>query len=230
MGLHESLFGRVFSVSLLLFAVSFCYADDKTIQVVGFGECADCKESNIKTIHAFLGLGVTITCRNANGEINTRGEGKLDKDGKFVVLLPKEMVKDGKLREDCFAQLHNASATPCPTHNGIEASKIVFTNSENNEKQTLKPLENLKFSTTLCTSAFLWPFFKHPPFPKIPPFPLFKNPLIPPIPPILKKPPLPPIPTYTKPPLPLIPPMLKKSFPEIPIFQKPLFPPSLTQP
>lgn len=56
MGLHESLFGRVFSVSLLLFAVSFCYADDKTVQVVGFGECADCKESNIKTIHAFLGM------------------------------------------------------------------------------------------------------------------------------------------------------------------------------
>lgn len=45
-----------FSVSLLLFAVTFCYAVDKTIQVVGTGECADCKESNIKTTHAFSGM------------------------------------------------------------------------------------------------------------------------------------------------------------------------------
>ncbi|MCD7466359.1 hypothetical protein HAX54_002983 [Datura stramonium] len=213
------------SVSLLLFAVSFCYAVDETIQVVGFGECADCKESNIKNVHAFSGLRVTIDCKVGNGEIKTRGVGQLDKVGRFEVSLPKEMMKDGKLKEDCYAQLHSASAAPCPTHNDIEASKIVVTKSENNEKHIVKPAGNLKFSTALCTSAFLWPHFKYPPFPTLPPFPIYKNPLLPPIPPIYKKPPLPPIPTYQMPPLPPIPTYQMPPLPPIPTYGKPLLPP-----
>ncbi|XP_059296858.1 proline-rich protein 4 isoform X2 [Lycium ferocissimum] len=255
MGL-QSLCGRVligFYVSLiLLFAVSFCYADDKTIQVVGIGECADCKESNIKTIHAFSGLRVTIDCKAGNGKFKTRGEGQLDKDGKFVVSLPKEMVKDGKLKEDCYAQLHSASAAPCPAHNGIEASKIVFTKSENNdEKHTLKPAGNLKFSTALCTSKFFFFFhhFKHPLFPPIDKKPLPPIPIYKPKPPVFKIPPIPiykPIPKPPLPPIPIykpIPPFLKKPwpplFPKVPImhpklppfdFHHPLFPPSIAHP
>lgn len=50
--------------ALLLVSVSFCYGDDppylppmvdQTVEVVGLGECADCKESNIKTSQAFSG-------------------------------------------------------------------------------------------------------------------------------------------------------------------------------
>ncbi|OIT25297.1 PREDICTED: proline-rich protein 4-like [Nicotiana attenuata] len=242
MGL-QSLCGRVllgFSVSLLLFAVTFCYADDKTIQVVGIGECADCKESNIKTTHAFSGLRVTIDCKVENGEIKTRGEGKLDKDGKLVVSLPQEMVKDGKLKEDCYAQLHSAYAAPCPAHNGIDRSKIVVIKSENDEKHTLKAAGNLKFSTALCTSAFLWPHYKYPPLPKLPPFPKIHSwkkkhypkmylPLPPihkkPFPPIYKKPLPPPILIYKPKPKPT-PPVFKP--PTVPIYKpkpKPLPPP-----
>jgi hypothetical protein len=39
----------------LVFAAEFCYADDSTAEVVGIGECADCAQSNIKTVHAFSG-------------------------------------------------------------------------------------------------------------------------------------------------------------------------------
>lgn len=43
----------VFWVSL--FSATFCYANDKTVEVVGLGECADCKESNVKASHAVSG-------------------------------------------------------------------------------------------------------------------------------------------------------------------------------
>lgn len=55
MGL-QSLCGRVLlGLSLSLLLSTFCIADDNTIKVVGFGECADCKENNINTIHALSG-------------------------------------------------------------------------------------------------------------------------------------------------------------------------------
>lgn len=60
MGL-QSLCGRVLlGLSLSLLLSSFCIADDKTIKVVGFGECADCKENNINTIHALSGSFLLI--------------------------------------------------------------------------------------------------------------------------------------------------------------------------
>ncbi|KAK4377350.1 hypothetical protein RND71_003646 [Anisodus tanguticus] len=155
--------------------------------------------------------------------IQKKGEGELDKDGKFNVPLPKEMVKDGKLKEDCYAQLHSASVASCPAHNGIESSKIVLTKYENNdEMHTLTPAKNIKFSTALCTSKFFWDhFFKHPLFP-----PIDKKPLPPPIVPIYKpkpslfkipivpiykpirKPPLPPIIIYKPIPKPPLPPII----------------------
>ncbi|XP_022853459.1 proline-rich protein 4-like isoform X3 [Olea europaea var. sylvestris] len=192
----------------LLFAASFCRGDEKTIEVVGVGECADCKENNIKTSQAVSGLSVTIDCKLQNGEIKRVGVGELDKEGKFKVSLPEEIVQEGKLKEECYAQLHSASAAPCPAHNGLEDSKVVL-KSITNGKHTFSPNRNLKFSTALCTSAFLWPFFKYPPSPKIHPwkkhfpkvyFPPLKNfghpwPL-PPFPPVYTKPLPPPVPIY----------------------------------
>ncbi|KAL3597453.1 hypothetical protein D5086_009090 [Populus alba] len=151
----------------LIFAATFCYAGDKTVEVVGTGECADCAESNIKTVHAFKGLRVTIDCKPENGEFKTRGFGELDEEGKFKVSLPSEVVKDGKLKEECYAQLHSASAAPCPSHDGLESSKIVL-KSKTDEKHTFGLAGKLKFSPVTCTSAFLWPHFKYPPLPKLP--------------------------------------------------------------
>uniref|UniRef100_A0A2K1Z762 Proline-rich protein 4 n=1 Tax=Populus trichocarpa TaxID=3694 RepID=A0A2K1Z762_POPTR len=156
----------------LVFAAAFCYADDSTAEVVGIGECADCAQSNIKTVHAFSGLKVTIDCKPENGEFKTRGVGELDEEGKFKVSLQNDVVKDGKLKEECYAQLHSASAAPCPAHNGLESSKIVF-KSKTDEKHTFGLAGKLKFSPVTCTSAFLWP---HPPITKPLPLPTWKLP------------------------------------------------------
>ncbi|KAH8498161.1 hypothetical protein H0E87_017188 [Populus deltoides] len=227
----------------LVFAAAFCYADDSTAEVVGIGECADCAQSNIKTVHAFSGLKVTIDCKPENGEFKTRGVGELDEEGKFKVSLPNDVVKDGKLKEECYAQLHSASAAPCPAHNGLESSKIVF-KSKTDEKHTFGLAGKLKFSPVTCTSAFLWP---HPPITKPLPLPTWKLPplknfhhpyLFPPkvfppfppkvFPPIHKKPLLPHVPIYKpkpKPPMFKPPPVpIYKPKPKPPIF-KPLPPP-----
>ncbi|XP_019165404.1 PREDICTED: proline-rich protein 4-like [Ipomoea nil] len=180
-----------FLLSLFL-VMSFCYADDKTVQVVGFGECGDCKENNIQTTQAFSELRVSIDCKLENGEMRTRGMGKLDKDGKFEVSLPAEIVKHGGgLKEECYAQLQTASSSaPCPAHNAIEASKIVKTGGK---KHGFEAAGKLKFSAAICTSAFL-PHFKKPFFKKpLPhPFPFYK-PKPHPIIPIYKPKPKPPV-------------------------------------
>ncbi|KAK7834225.1 proline-rich protein 4 [Quercus suber] len=72
------------------------------------------RTSNNNFVYHGVGLRVTIDCKPENGHFKTRGVGKLDE------------VKDGKLNEECYAQLHSASAAPCPTHNGLESSKVVF--------------------------------------------------------------------------------------------------------
>ncbi|GAV91148.1 Pollen_Ole_e_I domain-containing protein [Cephalotus follicularis] len=233
----------------LLFAASFCHGDTDTVEVVGIGECADCSQSNIKTSQAFSGLRVAIDCKPENGEFKTRGVGELDEEGKFKVSLPHDMINnDGKIKEECYAQLHSASATPCPVYNGLESSKIVY-KSKTNEKHTLGLIGNLKFSPTTCTSILLdkkpfilpppFPIFKTP-FPKIPIFkkpfpppfpkiPIFKKPLPPPFP-IFEKPFPPPVPIYEKPLPPPVPikkkPIKKKPLPPPkPVFKKPLPPP-----
>ncbi|KAK4567609.1 hypothetical protein RGQ29_029416 [Quercus rubra] len=40
----------------------------------------------------------------------------------------KEMVTARKyiLQEECNAQLHSASAAPCPAHNGLQSSKVIL--------------------------------------------------------------------------------------------------------
>ncbi|EEF33122.1 conserved hypothetical protein, partial [Ricinus communis] len=126
-----------------------------------------------------VGLRITIDCKPENGEFKTRGVGELDEEGRFTVGLPSHLVKKGKLKEECYAQLHSASAAPCPTHSGLESSKIVL-KSKNNGKHTFGLAGKLRFSSVTCTSAFLWPHFKYPPLPKFPPlhkwkFPPLKN-------------------------------------------------------
>ncbi|KAJ4716730.1 proline-rich protein 4-like [Melia azedarach] len=199
-----------------VFAVSFCNVNGKTVEVVGTGECADCGQSNFKPSQAFSGLRVAIDCKVENGEFKTRGIGELDEEGKFKVSLPQEIVEDGKLKEECYAQLHSASATPCPAHDGLESSKIVL-KTKSQEKHTFGLVGKLKFSPVTCASAFFWPHFKYPSLPTFPPLPKFPHPkfnLPPsksfghpfPFPPKYKKPCPPPIPKVLPPPVPKAPP------------------------
>ncbi|KAF2301978.1 hypothetical protein GH714_031118 [Hevea brasiliensis] len=150
-----------FYVSALFSATSSYGDNDKstTVEVIGIGECADCAESNIQTSQALSGLRVTIDCKPENGKFKTRGAGELDEEGKFKVILPSDLVKDEKLKEECYAQLRSASATPCPAHSGLESSKIIF-KSKSNGKHTFGLAGKLKFSPVTCTSTFLWPHFK----------------------------------------------------------------------
>ncbi|KAK4550973.1 hypothetical protein RGQ29_032650 [Quercus rubra] len=123
-----------------------------SLSVYSLAACANCEQSNIKTKHPFT----------ENGHFKTRGVGKLDEEGKFKVSVHRKIVKDGKLNEECYAQLHNASAAPCPAHNGLESSKVVF-KSKAKGKYTFGLAGKLKFSPVTCTSAFLWPHYKYPP-------------------------------------------------------------------
>ncbi|BAT77564.1 hypothetical protein VIGAN_02015000 [Vigna angularis var. angularis] len=181
----------------------------RTVQVVGQGECADCSHNNIKTNHAFSGLRVAVNCKSPHGHYSTRGVGVLDEHGNFKVSLPQDMVEDGELKEDCYAQLHSASAEPCPSHGN---SKIV-TESVSEDTHTLKPAAGkLRFSSAICTSAFFWHFFKHPEFPFPPKDDHPIDPLPPPVRPVHKEP-LPPTPTYKKPPTNSPSPVTKKPYP-----------------
>ncbi|KVH96000.1 hypothetical protein Ccrd_001904, partial [Cynara cardunculus var. scolymus] len=173
---------------ILLFSGSFGYGDDKIVEVVGIGECGDCKESNVKSSHALSGLRVTVDCKLENGKFKTRGVGELNREGNFKISLPQEILKDGKLTEECYTQLRNAENTPCAVHGGLDAAKIGFL-LKSDQRHTFGPTGKLKFSSAVCTSAFLWPFFKYPPLPQLPPLP--KNhpwlghpfPQLPPLPP-----------------------------------------------
>ncbi|XP_030487478.2 proline-rich protein 4 [Cannabis sativa] len=163
-----------FWVSLAL-VVSFCYGDDdKTVEVVGIGECADCSQHNFDTKLAFSGLRVTIDCKTPGGHFKTRGSGELDEEGKFKVSLPKDILdKESKLNEECYAQLHSSSYGPCPARDGLESSKILSqtikppsTNDNNDHNKHTFGLAKgkLKFSPITCASAFFWHHFhkKHP--------------------------------------------------------------------
>ncbi|KAL0334663.1 UNVERIFIED_CONTAM: Proline-rich protein 4 [Sesamum radiatum] len=229
----------------LFVAVSLCNADhDKILKVVGTAHCADCKDFNFKITHSFSGLHVSIDCKLKNGDVKRVAAGELDQQGNFNVPLPQELVEDGRttLKEECYAQLHSAAAVPCPAHNGLEASKIVF-KSQANGITSFGPSKNLQFSAALCTSKFFWPYFKFPPLPKIthpwkknfghpwflPPFPPVydPNPLPPPAPiyePPVVKPVPPPTPVYEPPvvkPLPPPPPVYEPPAPKPPVYIPP---------
>ncbi|KAI6701109.1 hypothetical protein NL676_015433 [Syzygium grande] len=205
----------------LLFAARFCQGDEDNVEVLGIGECADCERNHIDAKQAFSGIRVSIECLTPKGEYKRRGVGELNEEGKFKVLLPPEILVDGKSKEECYAQLHSAAETPCPSYGGPKSSKIVF-KSITHGKHTYGLADKLKFSPLTCVSAFLLPHFKHP-LPKFkPPVKGFGHPLFPP----KKFPPLPPkVPIYKKPLLPLIPKYKKPLLPPIPVYKKPLLPP-----
>ncbi|KAE8687039.1 Proline-rich protein 4 [Hibiscus syriacus] len=208
-------------VSWLLFVMSFC--DAVAVEVIGNGECADCAENNFEVGRAFSGLRVTIDCKPENGkDFETRGSGELDDEGKFKVSLAGDMVQDGKLKEQCYAQLQSASAQPCPSLDGLESSKIIFKPTGDDGKSQFGLKGKLKFSPITCASASFWSHHHH----KIPPLP--KLPLLSPLksffhhhyphPPIYKKPLPPPFPVY-KPPVYKPHPVPKPLPPPIPIYK-----------
>ncbi|XP_022135775.1 proline-rich protein 4-like [Momordica charantia] len=227
----------LFLCVLFLFAATFCHGSDlTTVEVVGFGECADCHKNNIKTSHAFSGLRVSIDCKQKDGDFKRKGVAQLDEEGRFKVLLPTEVLKDGELRDEkCFAQLHSASSAPCPSHGGLESSMIVF-KSKDEGKQTFGLPGGLKFKSATCASAFFLPYFHHPPLPPLyfPPHPpLFTHPyfhhkFFPPkaYPPPTPEEPLPPPVPEKPPPEPLPPPVYKPKPPKPPVYEpKPPKPP-----
>nr|POF02653.1 proline-rich protein 4 [Quercus suber] len=112
-------------------------------------------------LFANLGLRVTIDCKPENGHFKTRGVGKLDEEGKFKVFVHRKIVKDEKLNEECYAQFHSVSTTPCPAYNGLESLKVVF-KSKAKGKYTFGLAGKLKFSPVTCASAFLRPHYKNP--------------------------------------------------------------------
>ena len=120
------------------------------------------KTSNNNFVYHGARLRVTIDCKPENGHLKTRGVGKLDEEGKFKVSVHRKIVKDEKLNEECYAQLHSASVAPCPAHNGLESSKVVF-KSKAKGKYMFGLAGKLKFSPVTCTSTFLWPHYKYPP-------------------------------------------------------------------
>ncbi|PSS21725.1 Proline-rich protein [Actinidia chinensis var. chinensis] len=212
---------------VLLVATGFCHGDDKAVlEVVGIGECADCAVNNIETSQAFSGLKVTIDCKSEKGELKTRAAGELDKQGKFELSLPEDILENGKLKQECWAQLHSASATPCPAYNGLDSSKIVF-KSKSAGKHTFTTAGKLKFSPATCISAFFWPYHKHPLLPKSHPlFKYFHHPYHSPKPVPVYKPPvtLPPhVPIYkpkpTPTPVPIYKPKPKPTPTPIPIYK-----------
>ncbi|MQL76384.1 hypothetical protein Taro_008777 [Colocasia esculenta] len=145
-------------------------------------------------------LSVVINCKAGEGDYQSRGVGKLEKDGKFTVKLPSELLReDGELKVHCFAQLHGGSKNaPCPTASGtIEAAKLVLT-SRDGGQHTFSTAGKLSFSSETCAAAFFWhhPWFK----PKYPYPPTVYPPVYKP-PPIYSPPPVynPPTPVYSPP-------------------------------
>ncbi|KAL0384020.1 UNVERIFIED_CONTAM: protein XAP5 CIRCADIAN TIMEKEEPER [Sesamum radiatum] len=199
--------------------ISLCNADDKISKVVGTAHCADCKDFNFKIAHSFSGLHVTIDCKLKNGDVKRVAAGELDQQGNFNVPLPQDLVEDGRktLKEECYAQLHSAAAVPCPAHNGLEASKIVF-KSQANGITTFGPIKPLPPPV---------PIYKpKPPViePLPPPVPIYKpkppvyNPPKKPCPPKQKPPVVKPLP----PPVPVYkpkPPVIKPLPPPVPIYK-----------
>ncbi|EOA27551.1 hypothetical protein CARUB_v10023689mg [Capsella rubella] len=153
------------------------------VEVVGYGNA---ESSKIKIPNAFSGLRVTIECKAADSKAPfvTKGSGEIGETGKFHLNMPNDIVgDDGALKEACYAHLYSTSGTPCPTHNGLEASKIIFL-SKSGENHVFGLKQSLKFSPEVCISKFFWhmPKFHVPDlsFPKIkkPCPPIYKPPVV----------------------------------------------------
>ncbi|KAJ0974310.1 hypothetical protein J5N97_016275 [Dioscorea zingiberensis] len=215
----------VLFVVALLCLISFisCSAVEKESEVfaavVGATQCLDCVERNIKLEHAFKGLKIVIKCKTNKQDYKIKATSELNQEGKFTVKLPTDIIGDsGELKTECFAQLHDASNTPCPHQNPLNPSNILL-QSKDNAKLTYGTASKLPFSSSTCTSAFLiWHYFHdhhHPMYKKPTPTPS-PTPVYKPQPP--EKKPCPPV--YKKPIyVPKYPPVYKKPMP--PIYKKP---------
>lgn len=168
---------RNLAVLLLPFLLSLSFWDASgnliaTSEVVGSTECSGCVENGIKISHAVSGLGVTVECKAQKGHFETRGAADLDEEGKFRVVLPDEIVKNGKLTEECFARLHSSSMQPCPAAQGdLEALKIIVLSTQTDGKTTFGLAKKIKFSPEFCSSDI-----PRIPLPKIPRGKIFPSP------------------------------------------------------
>ncbi|XP_073045707.1 uncharacterized protein [Primulina eburnea] len=155
----------------LSFAVSLCStADEQTVavEVVGTAECADCKTYNIKSTQAFSGLRVSVDCKLENGETKRMGDADIQKNGKFKISISHEP------NQNCYVQIHSAAAVPCPSHGGLDASKIVL-KSQTNGAKTFSLSTNLQFTTAPCASKTFSSYFHQPPLPPLSPHPWLKS-------------------------------------------------------
>ncbi|XP_010416855.1 PREDICTED: proline-rich protein 2-like [Camelina sativa] len=209
--------GGAYSILLVFALCSVAHSLNRDIKVVGDVEVVGYAESSkFKIPNAFSGLRVTIECKAADskGPFVTKGSGGIDETGKFNLNIPNHDIvgDDGALKEACYAHLYSASGNPCPAHDGLEASKVVFL-SKSGETHVLGLKQSLKFSPEVCISKFFWHMPKFPlpalTFPKIkkpcPPF--YKPPVVipkKPCPPKIAHKPIykPPVPIY-KPPVPV---------------------------
>lgn len=55
MRVHSLCRGALLGLWVFFLLATFCSADDNKVEVVGLGECADCKDGNIKTRQAVSG-------------------------------------------------------------------------------------------------------------------------------------------------------------------------------
>jgi hypothetical protein len=103
---------------------------------------------------------VAVKCKNADGIFETKALGEVDKSGAFSVPLAADLLRaDGELKQDCFAQLHNAANQPCP---GQEPSWIVRPSSDGDDdkKKTFVAVAGkMHYSSKECASAFLCDHF-----------------------------------------------------------------------
>ncbi|KAF3782855.1 Proline-rich protein 2 [Nymphaea thermarum] len=172
----------------ILVSSAHCSQEVAPAIAVGLAQCSDCLENKIQPAHAFTGLTVNIDCKNEKGELSTRAQGHFDKDGKFGVDLPKELLKPkgSGLNQECFARIQGADNKPCPSAASPESHKLIYKALQNG-KHTFTTKGSLAFSPLICTSATFWcihpwfknhpwcqsPWFNKPPLPQFPPFPTF---------------------------------------------------------
>uniref|UniRef100_A0ACD5XJG9 Uncharacterized protein n=1 Tax=Avena sativa TaxID=4498 RepID=A0ACD5XJG9_AVESA len=149
---HQFLFG-VCAVALAIGLVSAVHGETAAV-VVGLARCADCTRKNMNAEAAFRGLQVAVKCKNGKGEYEGKAVGQVDKSGAFAVpLAADEVGEDGRLKQDCFAQLHTASSVPCP---GQEPSKIVAAQPSHDGKMVFVALPGeVHQPSEECASAYL---------------------------------------------------------------------------
>ncbi|CAI9765477.1 unnamed protein product [Fraxinus pennsylvanica] len=221
MGVLLRLSGLLLSFLLTL---TFCNGKNMTVKIVGFIDCTDCIIQEFDSNRASLGLRVAISCKSTNGEMQTMGNGGVDREGNFNITLSNQISDDETTVQGCLAKLHSASGAPCPIQTAQAASMKII-RSEDNGTQAVDVTQKLKFSPGTCQSAFFWPFIRYKFFgqPNITYVPKLSPPPGPPVeyapPPLQALPPPAPAPVSIDPSLPPT-----QSLPPLPPAQSPTSP------